>query len=133
MSEPLIKNIEHAAIHEIENLIDYKPGKVASLTLSQKKTVGMTLFAVDKGEGLNTHSAAGDAFAQILEGVVEITIADELFTLSAGQTIVMPANIPHALKAIEPFKFLLTVVKPELVKPELAKPELVKLESVKPE
>ena len=113
MNEQLIKNIKHATIHNMENLIDYKPGKVASLTLTQKKTVGMTLFAIDKGEGLNTHSAAGDAFAQVLEGVVEITIADEIFTLNAGQSIVMPANIPHALKAIEAFKFLLVVVKPE--------------------
>jgi len=114
MSEQLIKNIEHAIIHKMEELIDYKPGKVASLTLSQKKNVGMTLFAIDKGEGLNTHSAAGDAFAQVLEGVAEITIDGEVFRLSGGESIVMPANIPHALKAIEPFKFLLVVVKPEL-------------------
>lgn len=114
MSEQLIKNIEHATIHKMEELIDYKPGKVASLTLSQKKTVGMTLFAIDKGEGLNTHSAAGDAFVQVLEGVVEIIIDGEAFTLSGGDSIVLPANIPHGLKAIEAFKFLLVVVKPEL-------------------
>jgi len=115
MNEQLIKNIKHATIYKMKNLIDYKPGKVASLTLSQKKTVGITLFAIDKGEGLNTHSAGGDAFAQVLEGVVEITIDGEVFTLSEGESIVMPANISHALKAIEPFKFLLTVVKPELI------------------
>ncbi|WED23927.1 cupin domain-containing protein [Vibrio sp. JC009] len=113
MSEQLIKNIEHSAVHNLESLIDYKPGKVASLTLSQKKSVGMTLFAIDKGEGLNTHSAPGDAFAQILEGTVEITIADEKYTLTGGQSVVMPANIPHALKAVEPFKFLLVLIKPE--------------------
>ena len=115
MSEQLIKNIEFSAIHTLASLIDYKAGKVASLTLTQKKTAGMTLFAIDKGEGLNTHSAPGDALVQILEGTVEITIADEKFTLHTGQSIVMPANIPHALKAVEAFKFLLVLINPEPV------------------
>lgn len=113
MSEHLIKNIEHSQIHALADLIDYKPGKVASITLTQKQSVGMTLFAIDKGEGLSTHSATGDAMAQILEGSVEITIDGVAQIVKAGETIIMPAEIPHGLKAVEAFKFLLTVVKME--------------------
>lgn len=113
MSEHLIKNIEHSQIHVLADLIDYKPGKVASITLTQKRSVGMTLFAIDKGEGLSTHSATGDAMAQILEGSVEITIDGVAQIVKAGETIIMPAEIPHGLKAVEAFKFLLTVVKME--------------------
>ncbi len=113
MTEQLITNIEHSTLYTLADLVEYQPGKVASLALANKKGVGLTLFAIDKGEGLSTHSAPGDALAQILEGSVEITIDGVPQIVKAGQAIIMPAEIPHALKAIEPFKFLLTVVKDE--------------------
>lgn len=113
MAGALITNIEHAKVANLAELVAYQPGKVASLTLTQKNGVGLTLFAIDKGEGLSTHSAPGDALVQVLDGAVEITIDGVPQTLTAGESIVMPAEIPHALKAIEPFKFLLTVVKIE--------------------
>lgn len=113
MTEQLIANIDHARVHALADRVDYQPGKVASLTLAQRSGVGLTLFAIDQGEGLGTHSAPGDALVQILEGSAEITIDGVPETVKAGQAIVMPAEVPHALKAIEPFKFLLTVVKNE--------------------
>lgn len=113
MTEQLIANIEHSRVHALADLVDYQPGKVASLTLAQRSGVGLTLFAIDKGEGLGTHSAPGDALVQILDGAAEITIDGVSNIVTAGQAVVMPAEIPHALKAIEPFKFLLTVVKNE--------------------
>lgn len=113
MTEQLITNLEHSTLYTLADLVEYQPGKVASLTLAQNKGIGLTLFAIDKGEGLSTHSAPGDALVQILEGSVEITIDGVPQIVKAGQAIVMPAEIPHALKAIEPFKFLLTVVKDE--------------------
>ena len=73
----------------------------------------MILFAVDKGEGLRPHSAPGDAFAYLLEGIAEITVDGQAQMVTAGQVIVMPANITHALHAVERFKFLLVLVKPE--------------------
>ena len=113
MTEQLIANIDHARVHALADLVDYQPGKVASLTLAQRSGVGLTLFAIDQGEGLGTHSAPGDALVQILDGAAEITIDGVPEIVKAGQAIVMPAEIPHALKAIEPFKFLLIVVKNE--------------------
>ena len=112
-STQLIQNIEQAKVHDLAGMIDYKAGKLASLTLAQQKGAGMTLFAIDKGEGLSPHSAPGDAFAQVLEGAMEMTIDGQAHTLRAGQVIVMPANITHAVRAVERCKFLLFLVKSE--------------------
>ncbi len=109
--EQFIKHVDHAKVYTLADIVTYEKGKVASLTLTHQKGVGMTLFAIDKGEGLSTHAAPGDALAYILDGQVEITIDGKASVLETGQMIVMPANIPHALKAIEPFKMLLVVVK----------------------
>ncbi len=107
----LIKHIEHATVYELADIVAYEKGKVASLTLTQQKGVGITLFAIDQGEGLSTHSAPGDAMAYILDGKVEITIDGQPHLAEAGQVVVMPARVPHALTAIQPFKMLLVVVK----------------------
>ncbi len=109
--EQFIKHIEHSKVHELANIVDYEKGKVVSLTLCQQKEVGVTLFAIDQDEGLKTHSAPGDAMANILDGQVKITIDGTPHMLEKGQSIVMPANIPHALDAVKPFKMLLVVVK----------------------
>lgn len=108
---PLIKHIEHAKVYELADIVAYEKGKIASMTLTQQKGVGVTLFAIDQGEGLNTHSAPGDALASIIEGKVEITIDGKPCIAESGQAVVMPAGIPHSLKALEPFKMLLVVVK----------------------
>ncbi|PIE70398.1 MAG: cupin [Deltaproteobacteria bacterium] len=107
----LIKNIKHSEVYDLAAIVDYEKGKVASMTLSQNPGVGVTLFAIDAGEGLNTHSAPGDAMATILDGQVEITIDHEKYVLEAGQMIVMPAGLPHSLKALTPFKMMLVLVK----------------------
>ena len=70
----------------------------------------MTLFAFDAGEGVSTHAAPGDAMAYILEGEAQITIDGVIHQVTGGGAIIMPAGIPHAVKAITPFKMLLTVV-----------------------
>ncbi len=116
----LIKHIDHAKIYDLVDIVSYEKGKVASLTLTQQKGVGVTLFAIDKGEGLNTHSAPGDAMAIILDGKVEITIDGIPCVAETGQTVVMPARIPHSLKALEPFKMLLVVVKQSAEKKEVS-------------
>ena len=111
MSEKLIKNIEHATPLSLKELVQYDEGKVASMTLAQETGVGITVFAFDAGEGVSTHSAPGDAMVQILEGDAEITIDGEKHILKEGEIIVMPKNIPHAVKAVTKFKMILTVVK----------------------
>lgn len=105
-----IKNIDFSKVYDMEALIDYQEGTVVSRTLSQGKPLSVTLFAFDKGEEISTHSAGGDALVYILDGSAEIKIAGDTFVLTKGQTIVMPANIPHGLTAVERFKMLLIVV-----------------------
>lgn len=109
--EKLIRNVEHAVPLPLKELVSYEPGKVVSLTMSQQPGVGMTLFAFDAGEGVSTHAAPGDAMAHILEGEAQITIDGTVHTVPAGSAIVMPAGVPHAVKAEQRFKMLLTVVK----------------------
>lgn len=109
--DTLIKNIEHSTPFELINLVEYEQGKVASLTLAQKPGVGITLFAIDEGEGLSTHSAPGAAMAVILEGEAEIIIDGKSFHAKTGEGIVMPFGVPHSVKAITRFKMFLTVVK----------------------
>jgi quercetin dioxygenase-like cupin family protein len=95
------------------SLIDYQAGSVVSKSLLAKKSGNITLFAFDKGEGLSEHTAPFDAFVQILDGKVKITISGDVHILSNGEMIVMPANAPHALEALEPFKMLLIMIKSE--------------------
>ena len=109
--EPFIKNMEHATVIPLAESVAYETGKVVSITLAQRPGVGMTLFAFDAGESVSTHAAPGDAMANILEGQCQITIDGTEHQLTGGQSIIMPAGIPHAVKAITPFKMLLVVVK----------------------
>ncbi len=110
IKKPLIKNIDFARPIEMESLVNYEEGTVVSRTLAQGKPLSVTLFAFDKGEEISSHSASGDAMVYILDGEAEITIGEEKFNVKKGETIVMPANVPHALLATERFKMLLTVV-----------------------
>ena len=109
--EKLIKNLEHTQPTLLKEQVSYDPGKVVSLTLAQQPGVGMTLFAFDAGEGVSTHAAPGDAMVYVLEGEAQITIDGVSHQVTEGGAIIMPAGIPHAVKAVTPFKMLLTVVK----------------------
>lgn len=108
--EQLIKNIEKSKVLDMEALVSYQEGQVVSRTLAQGKNLSLTLFAFDKGEEISSHSSGGDALVYLLDGEAEITIGDETFHVKKGETIVMPAGIPHALLAKEKFKMLLVVV-----------------------
>ncbi|MFA7621616.1 MAG: cupin domain-containing protein [Aminobacteriaceae bacterium] len=110
--EIYLKNIPHSTVLALDSLVEYESGKVVSLTLVQRKELGITLFAIDKGEKIGGHAANGDAMVQVLDGSAEITIGETVHTVTAGSSIVMPANIRHALSAVEAFKMLLIVVKP---------------------
>lgn len=113
MSENIfIKNVPFSETMDLRELVDYETGRVVSRTLSQRPGVGVTLFAFDKGEEISAHTSPGDAMVIILDGRTRITIGEKNVDASAGQTVVMPANTPHALYAVECFKMLLVVVKP---------------------
>jgi Uncharacterized conserved protein, contains double-stranded beta-helix domain len=110
MSQHLIKNIDFTKVIEMDSLVDYQDGRVVSRTLAQGKSLSITLFAFDKGEEISSHSSGGDAMVYVLDGETEITIGEEKFTVKKGETIVMPAGVPHALLANERFKMFLVVV-----------------------
>ena len=97
---------------EIDSLAEYQSESVVSREIIKKDTGTVTMFAFDKGQGLSEHSAPFDAMVQIIDGEAEITIAGEGNTVSKGEMIIMPADIPHALQAEnEPFKMILTLIK----------------------
>ncbi len=110
MEKTIMKNIEKATVLDMRNLVAYQPGQIVSKTLVQNKAVNLTLFAFDSGEEISSHESGGDAMVTVLDGVAGITIADKVYTVSAGETIIMPSGIAHAVMAKEQMKFLLTVV-----------------------
>ncbi len=108
----LIKNMPFSQAVTMVGLIDYQEEQVVSRTIAQRDDLSITLFAFDRGEAISAHSSPGDAMVQILDGTAEITIGEEKLTARAGDVVVMPANVPHALEAVERFKMFLVVVKP---------------------
>ena len=106
-----MENLEQEKVLTLQDQVSYEEGKVVSLTLAQRPGVAATLFAFDAGEGISSHAAPGDAIATILDGTAEITLNGTPHTLHAGECIVMPAGVPHAVKAVTRFKMYLVVVK----------------------
>lgn len=106
-----IKNIEKSVPLNLKEIVGYEKGQTVSLTLAQQPGAGITLFAFDAGEGVGTHSAPGDAMVVALDGEALITIDGVENKVEEGGVIIMPANIPHAVKAVTPFKMLLVVIK----------------------
>ena len=107
-----IKNIDFSSVKTLTDLVSYQPGQVVSKTLAQNQAVSLTLFAFDKGEEISSHESSGDAMIAVLDGLAQITIGAERFQVAQGQTIVMPARVPHAVYGREKYKMLLTVVFP---------------------
>ncbi len=101
--------VEKAA--SLVSLVDYQDGSIVSKELIKKDKGTVTLFAFDKGQGLSEHTAPFDALVYIIDGKAEITIDGKVHFLAAGETIIMPANKPHSLKAVECFKMLLVMIK----------------------
>ena len=96
---------------KLADLIEYQEGSVVSKMIIQKETGNVTLFAFDEGQGLSEHTAPFDALVHILEGEAEITISGKPNTVKEGQIIIMPANDPHALKAVTKYKMLLIMIR----------------------
>lgn len=89
------------------DLVAYAKGSVVSRALITRDTGSVTVFSFDKGEGLSEHSAPFDALVHVLDGAAEITLGGVAHRVKAGQMLLMPAGVPHALKAVERFKMTL--------------------------
>lgn len=97
----------------LEAHVAYAEGSVVSKTLLKKEIGNLTLFAFDQGQGLSEHTAPFDAVVYILDGKAEITIGGQAQSVPAGEMLIMPANVPHALQAQEKFKMLLVMIRGE--------------------
>ena len=107
-----IKNINHEEVLSLAKEVSAQPGQIVSKTLAQNNFVSLTLFAFSKGEEISTHESKGDAMVTVLEGQGKFTVDGKEYFVSAGETLIMPAENPHAVYAQESFKMLLTVIFP---------------------
>ena len=106
----MMKNLDVATVLTLRDQVAYQPGQVVSKTLVQNSSVSVTLFAFSKDEEISAHDSAGDAFVHVLEGVGKFTVGEVEHIVKAGEVLVMPAKIPHAVYAVEDFKWILTVI-----------------------
>ena len=102
---------EKSKVFSFSESIEYSDGGIVSKTVLKKQTGNISLFSFDKGEALSEHTAPFDAMIQVVDGRGEIIIGGKSFFLDPGQSIIMPANISHAVKAVERFKMVLTMIK----------------------
>jgi len=109
--EPKPKGLPGAQAARTAELVGYQDGAIVSREIVKRPNGNVTVFAFDEGQGLSEHTAPFDALVQVLEGEVEITIAGKSHRLQGGGLILMPANQPHALKAIKRFKMILTMIR----------------------
>jgi quercetin dioxygenase-like cupin family protein len=96
---------------KMNDLVSYQEGSIVSRTLIDKPVGTVTLFAFDQGQGLSEHATPYDAMVHVLEGELDLTLSGIVHSLKAGDVVIMPANEAHALKAVTPFKMLLTMVR----------------------
>ncbi|NOZ00560.1 MAG: cupin domain-containing protein [Deltaproteobacteria bacterium] len=104
-------SIPPAEPQRFADLVDFQDGSIVSRTVAASKAGTLTLFAFDEGQSLSEHSAPYDAYVTVLEGVGELVIDGKSVTTKAGETVLMPGNIPHSVHADERFKMLLIMIR----------------------
>jgi quercetin dioxygenase-like cupin family protein len=104
-------NLPPAEPQRLDELVAYSDGAVVSRTVIKRPVGTVSLFSFDAGQGLSEHTAPFDALVQILDGKAELTIGGKLVAAEAGQTVLMPAGVPHSLHAAERFKMLLVMIR----------------------
>src|SRR5664280_231089 len=102
---------EKSKVFGFSESVDYSDGGIISKTVLKKETGNISLFSFDKGEALSEHTAPFDAMITVVDGKGEVVIGGKSFILASGQSIIMPANITHAVNAVEKFKMVLTIIK----------------------
>ena len=105
------KGLPGAEVAKAAELVNYQDGAIVSREIVKKPTGNVTIFAFDEGQGLSEHTAPFDALVHVLEGEAEVSIAGKLHRLQSDEMILMPANQPHALKALKRFKMILTMIR----------------------
>ena len=105
------KGLSGAEVTTAAELVNYQDGAIVSREIIKKPTGNVIIFAFDEGQGLSEHTAPFDALVQVVEGAAEIIISGQPHRLQGGQIILMPANQPHALKALKRFKMILTMIR----------------------
>lgn len=111
MGQNINGGVGAAQVAAMTELVKYQDGAVVSRTVIDKQAGTVTLFAFDAGQGLSEHAAPYDALVQVLDGEVTISIAGKPYDLHAGEMIIMPANQPHAVRAVKRFKMVLTMIR----------------------
>lgn len=96
---------------ELATGVEYSAGSVVSKTILDKKTGTLTLFAFDKGQGLSEHTSPYDATVLIVDGVAQLTVGGTAHEVKTGQLFIMPASVPHSVRALERFKMLLIMIR----------------------
>lgn len=94
----------------LTELVSYQPGSIISRTLAKSDAGILTLFAFDTGQSLSEHTTPYDAYVQVLDGEVELKIGGKSVLAHTGETVLMPANVPHGVTAVKQFKMLLTMI-----------------------
>lgn len=102
--------MEPARAHVLTDLVAYAEGSIVSRTLARSSSGSLTLFAFDGGQQLSEHTAPFDALVQVLDGSAELVVGGQLVSAEAGQAVLMPADVPHAVNARRRFKMLLTML-----------------------
>jgi quercetin dioxygenase-like cupin family protein len=102
---------DKSKVFSFSESVDYSDGGIVSKTVLKKQTGNISLFSFAKGEALSEHTAPFDAMIQVLDGKGEVVIGGKSYLLEKGQCIIMPANITHAVNAVEKFKMVLTMIK----------------------
>jgi len=103
--------VPSAEAFSLTDLVQYADGAIVSRTIIKQPSGTITLFAFDRGQELSEHTTPYDAVVQVLEGEVRLSIGGNFVSATAGQAVIMPAHVPHGLKAFEPFKMLLTMIR----------------------
>ena len=100
-----------AQVTKLTDLVDYQAGSIVSRTIIDKKVGTVTIFSFDEGQGLSEHTAPFDALVNIVDGEAEVVISGKPLRLKQGELTIMPANQPHALRAVKRFKMVLTLIR----------------------
>lgn len=100
-----------SGVFKFNHVVEYSAGAIVSKEILKTDKGTITLFAIDEGQGISEHSAPFDVLVQIIDGEAQIIISSKEYTVKAGESIIMPANKPHALKALKRFKMLLVMIR----------------------
>ncbi|WP_297206334.1 cupin domain-containing protein [uncultured Brachyspira sp.] len=111
--ENFVNNIDYKKVVSLKNLAEIKNNSISALSLVDRKSLAMKIISADKGVEIPTHTSTGDVLVTVIEGKSEITVDSNKFEVSKEESILIPANAPHSLKAIEAFKVLVIQVKSE--------------------